>query len=332
MITPRPIARYHSTQAELYAICTIGWQSYAENQPDFEAFNTTYTAVFGTDAIAAIEAAKALPDYQARNEATETAYIQMTTTVDELNQKWRMLRSYIKASYPAEVQKPKLEAAGEEHYKRSVSRNWGETELMCSSAIAFITANAAELTTGGMPAAFPTDFSDQHTTFTTQYSTFTDSGQDEHEGTDAKINANNDIYDALQRMFEDGQVIYEKDPSKRERFIFARVKELITSKPGGGSGTIPSDTIELNGTVTDFVTNLPIENVTVSITGPSSPDPVTTLTNTDGEYTIQVPGYPEDTDNNIEVTFTATGYIESTLPTTASSGQSTELNTQLKTI
>ena len=279
MITPRPNRRYNCTQAELYAICTIGWQSYAENQPDFEAFNTTYTAVFGTDAIAAVESAKALPDYQARNEATETAYIQMTTTVDELNQKWRMLRSYIKATYPAEVQKPKLEAAGEEHYNRSVSRNWGETELMCTSAITFITANTAELTTGGMPAAFPTDFSDQHTTFTTRYSTFTDSGQDEHEGTDAKINANNDIYHALQRMFEDGQVIYEKDPSKRERFIFARVKELITSKPGGGS----EETTTIRGTVIDNGTENPIAEAIIAITDTE----LTATTDESGEFSIE---------------------------------------------
>lgn len=279
MITPRPNRKYNCTQAELYAICTIGWKSYAENQPDFELFNTTYTPAFGTDAIAAVESAKALPDYQASNEATETAYIQMTTTADELNQKWRMLRSYIKASYPTEVQKPKLEAAGEEHYNRSVSRNWGETELMCTSAIAFITANSAELTTGGMPAAFPTDFSDQHATFTTQYSTFTDSGQDEHEGTDAKINANNDIYDALQRMFEDGQVIYEKDPSKRERFIFARVKELITSKPGGGS----EETTTIRGTVIDNGTENPVSGATTVITDTE----LTATTDDFGEFIIE---------------------------------------------
>ncbi|MFT5279345.1 MAG: hypothetical protein ACI9P8_000981, partial [Bacteroidia bacterium] len=293
-------------------------------------FNTNYTPTFGTDSIAAVASAKALPDFQARNESTETAYIQMGISTDNLNQKWRMLRSYIKASYPTELQKPKLEAAGEGHYNKSVSRNWGETELMCTSALTFITDNTAELTTGGMPAAFPTDFDAEHTTFATHYTTFTDSEQDEHEGTDGKIIANNNIYDALQRMFEDGQVIFENDASKRERFIFARVKELITNSSNGKTDSIPSDTIELKGTVTDFGTNLPIEGATISVTGPSSPNPVTALSNADGDYTLASSGYQPNSINNIDVAFTATGYTDSIVAVSATSGQSTSLNTTLK--
>ena len=77
MSNSRPKPKYNCTQAELYAICTIMWQSYAENQPDFEAFKTIYTGQYGIDALQEVEDAKNLPDFQARNQHTETAYINM---------------------------------------------------------------------------------------------------------------------------------------------------------------------------------------------------------------------------------------------------------------
>ncbi len=57
MPEPRPQAIYTCSQSELYAICTIGWNSYSENQPDFEIFKTIYTAAFGSDALLEVQAA-----------------------------------------------------------------------------------------------------------------------------------------------------------------------------------------------------------------------------------------------------------------------------------
>jgi len=179
MAAPRPTRKYNCTQAKLYAICTIMWQSYAENQADFEAFKTIYTAQFGIDALAEVEAAKNLPDFQARNQSTETAHINMQDTAKLCLKAWRSLRSYIKSSFPENLQKPEIEAAGEEHYMKALNNNWSETELMLTSAINYIGNNTAQLTTGGMPAAFPTTVGNLNTEFMGYYNTFTDSGQDE---------------------------------------------------------------------------------------------------------------------------------------------------------
>lgn len=306
MGTSRPIAKYHCTQAELYAICTIGWQSYTENQPDFEAFKTTYTVPFGEAMVLAVETAKNLPDFQSRNQDTETAYILMGQTATLALNKWRTLRSYIKSAFPSELQKPNIEAAGEEHYTKASTRNWGETELMFTSAINYINDNTAILTTAGMPAAFPTDFSDLHTTFATHYSTFTDSGQDEHEGTDTKVNANNAIYDNLQKMFEDGQIIFENDPAKRERFIFARVKELITNNPN--SGSIPSTVIEIGMYVYDEQTNLPIEGAQATFFNAPGGVSISAISNSEGLLYFNLTGFEPNEMVLLQGEITADGY------------------------
>ena len=116
--------------------------------------------------------------------------------------------------------------------------------------------------------------------------------------------------------------------------LYAAYKQarMIIDRKGSGTDPkpIPTGTIQLTGTVTDFTTALPIEDATVSIIGPSSPDPFTTLTNTNGRYTINVPGYEPDSTNNIDVTYSATGYEDNTETISAIAGQSTEHNTQLK--
>ena len=321
MSAPRPTNKYKSSQAELYAICTIGWQSYTENQPDFENFNTKYTTQFGIDSIAAVESAKNLPDFQARNQETETAYILMGQTATLALTKWRSLRSYIKSSFPATLQKPKIEAAGEDHYNKALNRNWAETELMLTSAINLVTQNAAQLTTGGMPAAFPTQLSDLHTEFMDYYATFTDSGQDEHEGTDAKIIANNDIYAQLLRMFEDGQIIYEDDAAKRERFIFARVKELITNNPGPGTGPVASDTIEIGLYIFDQSTSLPIQGALFRILNPPSGSPIETFSDQDGIAAVKITGYAPNATVTVQGEVAASGYDMVFFETEMTAGQ-----------
>jgi len=308
MGTSRPIAKYHCTQAELYAICGIGLQSYNENQPAFEAFKTTNTVVFGTTMVAAIETAKNLPDFQSRNQDTETAYIFMGQTATLALNKWRALRSYIKSAFPPELQKPNIEAAGEAHYTKATTRNWGETELMFTSATSYITDNTAILTAAGMPATFPTDFSDLHNTFITHYNTFTDSGQDEHEGTDEKVNANNAIYESLQKMFEDGQIIFENDPAKRERFIFARIKELITNTSSNSGSSVPTTVIELGGYIYDIETGVPISGAKLTVFNAPGGVTISATSTDDGFLNMTIPGFEPNETVIIEGEITADGY------------------------
>lgn len=307
MAQSRPTKKYPCSQAELYAICSIGWQSYDENLPDFSDFSSKYDAQFSINAKAAIESAKQLPDFQARNEPSETSYTEMVKTVNTCNRNFRKLRRHITNAFNKDVVKGKIEAAGEEHYKKSMNRNWAETELMLTSATTFITDNNAALTAGGMPAQFVTDFATARTAFFGYYGTFTDSEQDEVEGTDEKVIANNGIYDTLMGMFEDGQVIYEEDAAKRARFTFSRVWALISSTGGGGSSSVPADTIELGVYAYDSVTELPLVGAIVRVlNGPLGV--VEAVTGDDGIAVLTVSGYAPNATVMVDSEVEAEGY------------------------
>lgn len=319
MSDSRPTRKYNCTQAELYAICTIIWQSYAENQADFEAFKTIYTVQYGIDAMQEVEDAKNLPDFQARNQATETAYINMGETAKKCLTAWRSLRSYIKSSFPDNLQKPEIEAAGEDHYNKATNRNWSETELMLVSAINYIDQHTAVLTTGGMPATFQATISDLHTEFMGFYITFTDSGQDEHEGTDQKVIANNALYSKLQAMCDDGQIINEHNAAKFQRFVFSRVKDLITSGPT--TTGIPSNTIEFGVYVYDSATFIPINEANITIYNTPNGQPATAVTGEDGIADLRINGFQPNASASLDIEVSAFDYNSEFISSDFTAGQ-----------
>lgn len=324
MPEPRPQATYTCSQSELYAICTIGWNSYAENQPDFETFKTIYTVVFGTDALAEVQAAMNLPGFQERNEASETFYIQLNEAHAACILKWKTLRSYIKSSYAPSLQKPKIESAGYDHYSKAANKNWDETTLLMTAGQHFIDNNTADLTTGGMPASFPTDYAAAVSDFAGLYDRFTDAEQDQQEATDQKITANNGIYQKLIAMFEDAQIIYETDASKRERFIFAQIKKMISQS--GGTDTIPSDTVFVSGVVTDAATAAPIANASINTTPPGSTETFSSITDSDGVYELKITGLEPNSSGTLDINAEALDYDPSATPLPYETGKKQELN------
>ncbi len=309
MPAPKPDPKYPCSQAELYAICDIGWDSCDENLADFTGHKTFYDAAFVTARRGELSAAQALPDDQARGEAAEVFGIQMRQAADAALLKWRTLRSYINDSFPPELVKPKLESAGYLKYETASQGDWEDLRDMLISGATFITANTAELTTpGGMPAGFAAAYNTAATTFSDLYADFKDAEQDSEEGTGEKINANNDIFTKLMKMFDDGQVIYEGNAAKRDRFIFTKVKELVSSAPGGGGGGIPATSIILSGKVTDSVTSAPIQDVQINVLLPEEPGPVTTFTNASGDYTFQFNDLPAGAEADLTVNAIKAGY------------------------
>src|SRR5438045_5981680 len=63
---------YRCTQQQLYALANLGWQNYLDNLADFTNHKAKYTEEFGTNAIAAVLAAKNLPDIQVRGSVPES--------------------------------------------------------------------------------------------------------------------------------------------------------------------------------------------------------------------------------------------------------------------
>lgn len=230
----RPTSVYDCTQLELYAVCRIGLGSYREQLADFTAFKAFYDATWGNDFEDAITAAAELPDFQTRDEPSETANIVLGDKGKECTNKWQDLKRYITTTTGwANFQKPKLEAAGSTLYEKASHENWEVLKGLMITAFAFITNNETELLADdNMPAAFKGQFETLKDDYCTDYDEFMDAEQDSKGGTDEKVAANNAINDTLATMFGDGQAIYRDNGAMKDRFTFDTVLQLVRGSKG----------------------------------------------------------------------------------------------------
>ena len=234
----RPKPDYNCSQAALYAGLDMVWDSQAEQETEFLAENTKYTAGLSVTKKAEIDAARILPDGQARYAESEELRLQLIEDLDEVLDKWNSLDGYIKKTFMGVHYKPRIEEAGKGYYRDAYKRNWEVVKLLLQAGKTFITNYSAELTTdGGMPAAFVADYDAVKAGFETKYASFMDARQTAQEQTDVKVNANNAIYADGREMMEDGKHIFRKNASLRERFIWEKVQALITP-PSSGLKTV----------------------------------------------------------------------------------------------
>ena len=274
---------YKCTQQELYAAANLGWQNYLDNVGDFTAHKAKYTPQLANDALAALLAAKNIPDAETRGSVPEALRIQLEQAGDVCLNNWQILKSYIADAFPEELQKVMLEAAGAKYYRKARNEGWTEMESLLSTAVQFMSDNEDALSQSGnnMPAAFPTKFSTDKTTFETAYASFIAAEQGSEGGTTTKIAANNACYDTLAKMLADGQVIYRKDEAKRPLFVFDTLLSYVKA-PG---------TTGLRIVAKEKITQLPVPGFAVTaqpgnVQGATDENGVLVLPLSENTYTI----------------------------------------------
>ena len=303
-------SNYNCTQAELYAVCTLGWTNYSNNLTLFTAHKGFYTALFGSTRLAEVVSAQQLPNEQTRDEVVETFRLVLGQKGKTARNKWQDLKSYIETAFPDPFMKPKLEAAGSKFYEQAARGNWEVLKDMMVAGRGFIVANAAALAAGNnMPAGFLASFTLAKAGFETTYTDFLVAEENAVLQTNAKITANNGIYDKLAAMQGDGKKIFRDSPDMANLFTFDYLLGLIS--PPSPSPTVFA--IVPNGFVTiddvaagDVLTNRGATLLTFSKTGapglsiqvpvgssveiPSGMEPSITVHNesatTEGEFSI----------------------------------------------
>lgn len=304
MATPRPNRNYPGSMAVLYATCRLIWNSYLENLAAFAAFLTTYVQQVGTDALAAIAAAEALPEDQARSEEAELLYNTLKAKGQSALMAWRFLERYIKKSFPKEDHKARLEAAGKLHYAEAANHNWPELMDMMQAGQLFLNAHGAAMVAAGMPPLFATGYSTRRTELKDTYDAFKDAEQDGPEGTDEKVLANNAVYAMTQELCDDGQLIFWEDGAKRERFVYRHVQTLVSNPLG-------PNTLVVKGTVTLAADGTPVADVKVRAEAEFLEGPVGVLTDANGNYELEVSG--GTVDDTVKLTFEKPGLAVETM-------------------
>src|SRR5436190_22101717 len=94
---------YKCTQSELYSVLRSGWTNYQFRLATFTLNKGYYTDTYGTDALAEIDAAAALPDEDARREITGSLRVSLDQAAENALFKWQLLESYIIKTYGTEL-------------------------------------------------------------------------------------------------------------------------------------------------------------------------------------------------------------------------------------
>jgi hypothetical protein len=128
-------------------------------------------------------------------------------------------------------------------------------------------------------------------------------------------------------MFEDAQIIYENNASKRERFVFAQIYSMI-KRPSNANG-IGTDAIVVAGKVLDASMLNPIANASVNTTPEGGAETFSAVTDDSGVYEMKVSGLPTNSSGILEVNGEALDYEPTFSPLTYETGKKYELGFEL---
>jgi len=266
---------FKCTFDEFFLACRLVLMSMEANLAAFSDHKTFYNAAWLAAMIAELDALELLPNEEQREGQREMLLEDMKKiTKKDVKRMMNRLRSYIKEGFVKEHQKSALEQAGFLQYDKALACNWEEVKSMLESGNTFINVNNAKLTTdGGMPAVFVTDFGSLKTDMSGKITTFLGMRQDTKEMTLERTVACNDYYLKIRKVMDDGQVILEDNPAKRERFVWESVLKIVT--PPGAAG--------LRGSIKDGLTLEPIVGALVEFRDGVNPV-IEVTTNALGKY------------------------------------------------
>jgi hypothetical protein len=273
MEAPKP--NYNCGQDELYGGGDLVITSLLEELASFTAFKSKYTLIYATALKAELQLAIGLPGLDQRLAEQEVARINLLSKLNECLDNLNALRLYIRDAYPnSDIRLVRLQEAGFDDYEFARKANWEKLRAIMDNANAFISNHEAELLAGdNMPAGFKASFEALQITVQPDIVTMLNLRENNKQATSAKINANNDIFEKIMDVCEDGAYIFRNDAAKRAQFVWTSVLEVIT--PPGAAG--------MKGEVRDSVTKVLIEGALVRMSQTGLPE-VSTLTGANGKY------------------------------------------------
>jgi Carboxypeptidase regulatory-like domain len=302
---------FSCSQQELYTVCNIGWQSCNQYLGQFSDFKARYTAPYIEGRQEEIAEAANLPDAQARAAQSEILRIQLEEKAATCLSNWQKLKRYILDAWQPNLQKPNLEAAGQNYYSKAGENNWEAVASLVQSGSTFISTNSATLQANeNMPASFQVTFDNAKAAFTENHQEFIESEQAKVLATETKMLANNNIHAKVMAMFMDGQELFKDNEALKKQFVF---EQVLTLASGTGSAG-------LKGTISDANTETPVVGAIVTIL----PTGRTTASDEEGKY-----HFTQLAADEYAVTITAEGYQSFSADQTINTGVTSTLNAAL---
>ena len=305
--------KYPCSQASLYAICRRAWQLCRIHQAAFFAFDAKYTLVYIDSHIALINAAEGLPDIKVRKENFSLLSIEYDKVATHLALLAQYLKGYIEYAYRKDkaVLKVMLTTAGFDHYAKVQDFDDKAIAPFMNAALKFIADKADIMSAEGkMPADFAARFTAADTAFDDVLESYDTAKSDLSTKADEKVDANNDIYDALQDMLYVGRFIHLEMPERAKDFVFNTLWEKVEPTKNAG---VNGKTMAVGGkksligiTITEILTG---KTATSDKEGSYNIGPLS-----EGKYTLL---------------FSAAGYVSQTIEVVITKGVMKRLNVEM---
>ena len=247
---------YNCSQPELFIVCRKAWQLCNDNLAAFTAYKPKYSADFISQNITNINDVDAMDDSRARYARSQNLRVDLVEKKDDILDTFQLLKGYIEDAYRADKANTMIQAAGQQYYMKASSCNWVSVTALLSSMAPFVSNNLADLTANdNMPLDFSTRIQILKTEFDNLYKNWSDADKAASSDTDAKIIANNMIFNNMKTMLSDAQKVFRKDELMSERFSLSDLMAQVR-------GTRPS---ALNGRTENGVNKKSITNAQVTI-------------------------------------------------------------------
>ena len=263
---------YSTPQEILYSVCTAAWNLCSQHLQKFTDLKAYYTAAFITGKLAAVEAARQLPEIRQTLAARKIARINLINATRQVQDNWQLLKVYITKAFEKDMVKAKLEEAGASLYSRASVDSWSAVRSLIDTANTFIAANLTALTSDdNMPATFQATFLADGNNCIECSTTFAQANMSKEMATSTKIDANNAIYTSVIEMLKDGQQVFKQDEAIRIQFTFTYLASMYQGERSA----------KLKGYVLNNL-GQPIEGATIT----SADQKYTATSNAKGRYHI----------------------------------------------
>jgi hypothetical protein len=288
---------YPTSQAALYIILRLMWQSCLTNILTFAGFKAKYKATFIAARLAEIDAAEALPSEEQRSFVHKQKRDDLSAAGKEGRRNWQSLKLYINSGF--ENPENYYESAGMKSYEEASNENWPALNELLRMGSEFIAANLAALKANeNMPDTFQAAFDSKKDEVKTLADGFYAAEENARIATDLKTVNNNQCYTNAIAMGADGQHLFQDNDEMRKLFSFDAVKELVS--PSGASEVTVTVYVETNGV------KVAKKGAEVSIVGTDKSG----ITDDDGKVTLtQLP------DGAAKIKVTADGFNDNIIDT-----------------
>lgn len=247
---------FSCSQELLYAVALLAWLLCRRSLSAFAAFKALYTDRFVDDKVAKVEAAKAIDDQRQRNLVVQEQRELFDDSLKLNLGHMQSLKRFIRSAYKPKDRAAKRKAAGFDLYKVASTGNLSTVRTMLETALKFIDVNAVVLQANdNMPASFVITFKADAADCDKLSRKIPDVEITKNKETVDKNEADNEIYDELMTMLEDGQQVF-KGTSAARQWVFSALLKLA-------KGSHPA---KLKGHVYDSVTGKGLVNVRISTT------------------------------------------------------------------